>query len=60
MSKLVIYAGALLLIVMGIFIIRFIVHGLIQFVMIAAIFAAVLLAIFWLLTRKSGRPAARP
>ena len=56
-SKSAIFAGALVLIVVGIAILRFLVHELVRFVEISAVLVVVILVMAWLVARKSGPPA---
>ncbi len=57
LSKSAIFAGALVLIVVGIAILRFLIHELVRFVEISAILVVVILVLAWLVARKSTPPA---
>ena len=57
LSKSAIFAGALVLIVVGVAVLRFLVHELVRFVEISAILAVVILVLAWLVARKSTPPA---
>ncbi len=54
LSRSAIFAGALVLIVVGIAILRFLVHELVRFVEISAILVVIILVLAWLAARKSG------
>jgi hypothetical protein len=53
-SKGAIFAGALLLIIIGIAILRFLIHELVRFIEISAILVVIILVLAWLVARKSG------
>jgi hypothetical protein len=56
LSKSAILAGALLFIIVGIAVVRFLVHEVIRFVEISAVLVVIILVLAWLLARKSGQP----
>ncbi len=58
LSKSAIFAGALLLIVVGIAVLRFLVHELFRFIEISAVLVIVILVLAWLVARRSGPTAA--
>jgi hypothetical protein len=55
-SKSAILAGVLLFIIVGIAIIRFLVHEVARFIEISAVLVVIILVLAWLLARKSGQP----
>jgi H+/gluconate symporter-like permease len=60
-SRGAIFGGALLLIIVGIAILRFLIHELVRFVEISAILVVVILVLAWLVARRSAPPTtSRP
>lgn len=60
-SRGAIFGGALLLIIVGIAILRFLIHELVRFVEISAILVVVVLVLAWLVARRSTPPTtSRP
>jgi hypothetical protein len=56
MSKSAILAGALLLIIVTVAVVRFLVHELVRFVEVSAILVVIILVLAWLVARKSEQP----
>ncbi|HEY3272747.1 MAG TPA: hypothetical protein VGJ92_03235 [Methanocella sp.] len=57
-SKATILAGAILLMIAGIAIVRFLVHEVVRFMEISAILVVIILVLAWLVARKSEQPTA--
>jgi hypothetical protein len=57
-SKSAILIGALLLMIVAVAVVRFLVHELVRFIEISAILVLIILALAWLVARRSGQPGA--